>query len=826
MAAPTAIRPPGAPPSVYAGILCCSVGVLMQEILLTRIFSFTIWYHLAYLTISTALLGFGAAGSVLAMAPRLYELRPQRFAALCAAGAGVALVVGMMILAPRPISPDALIARPGVFFLGLLAYYAVITVPFFLAGLAVSTPLAAFPLSASRLYAADLLGAALGCAAAVAALTWVDGPAAVVLCAAIFVAAGALYAPSPGLARGLGGVALALVAVSPWSSAVLEFRPAATKTLGAAIRDSDAKILYTAWSPVNRVDLFGVPNQYGGFWTAFGRSDRYLETRPTPPRALSIVYDAHNGSDAFQVRGRRSLSFLDYHVLKTPYLFQERPRVLVIGVGGGIDVLNAVYHGASHVTGVELQPITVELHRTRLAAWIGGWLQRPEVELVAAEGRHYVRSHDARYDLIQITAVDTFAAQTTGAYVLAESYLYTVEAFEDFLSHLSEDGMLSILIGDHLYNDPAIPTPFSLRLALVAREALERRGVADPSAHVLLSGQPLRFDTAPGSIVAGAWIQSLIVKNTPFTPDQLERLRAFTELNGFAIRLSPDGGPGDPHLERIARAPDDALDAVLDRQIFSVRPITDDRPFFFHVLPWRGLVLDRRIEWTNPGSGTGQIVLLMMLAQAVLLGGVLIVLPLWRGARGSLPGRTTLGFLLYFLGLGLGFLLIEISFVQKYVLLLGYPTYSLSVTIFSLLLFAAAGAALAPRGWRRPRRFLGTLLALTLVLLALEVLALPWIRERLLATPLTLRILVTALLQLPLGLVLGMYFPTGLELLRRREPRLIPWAWAVNGVASVAASVLAVVLAMGIGFSGVAVVAGGVYLIGTLSLLGVLGEAA
>jgi hypothetical protein len=826
MAAADPVRPTDAPASVYAGILLCSVGVLMQEILLTRIFSFTIWYHLAYLTVSTALLGFGAAGSVLAMAPRLYRMQPRRFAARCAAGAGAALLGAMWVLGPRPISPDELIAHPGTFFLGLLGYYAVITVPFFLAGLAVATPLAAYPRHASRLYAADLFGAALGCVAAVAALTWIDGPAAVVVCGAVLLAAGALYAPSPRLARALGGAALALIAVSPGSGAVLEFRPAATKTLGAAMRNSNAKILYTQWSPVNRVDLFAVPNQVGGFWTAFGRSDRYLASRPTVPRALSIVYDAHNGSDVFRVRGRNSLSFLDYHVLKTPYLFLERPRVLVIGVGGGIDVLNALYHGAARVTGVELQPITVELHRTRLAQWTGEWLQRPQVELVPAEGRHYVRSHDERYDLIQITAVDTFAAQTTGAYVLAESYLYTVEAFQDYLAHLSDDGMVSILIGDHLYRDPAIPTPFSTRLALVAREALERRGVADPSRHILLSGQPLRFDDAPGSVVAGAWIQSLIVKKTPFAPDQLDRLRAFDELNGFRIRLAPDGGPGDPQLERITRAPDEALDAVLDEQVFSLRPITDDRPFFFHVLPWRGLVLDRRIEWTNPGSGTGQIVLLMMVAQAVLLGGLLIALPLWRGARGRLPTGTTLGFLLYFLALGLGFLLIEISFVQKYVLLLGYPTYSLSVTIFSLLLFAAAGAALARRGWARPRRFLRGLIAVTLALVALEVLALSWIREALLAAPLVLRIAVTALLQLPLGVALGMYFPTGLELLRRREPRLIPWAWAVNGVASVAASVLAVILGMGIGFSGVALVAGGVYLVGTLALLGVLGEPA
>jgi hypothetical protein len=201
---------------------------------------------------------------------------------------------------------------------------------------------------------------------------------------------------------------------------------------------------------------------------------------------------------------------------------------------------------------------------------------------------------------------------------------------------------------------------------------------------------------------------------------------------------------------------------------------------------------------------------------------VLIGLPLLRGARGALPGRTTVGFLVYFLALGLGFLLIEISFVQKYVLLLGYPTYSLSVTIFSLLVFAALGAVLSRRGWKHPERSLIRMLAVTLVLLTGEVLLLPWLREQLLASSLATRIAFTIALQLPMGVVLGMYFPTGLELLRRREPRLIPWAWAVNGVASVAASVLAVLLGMAIGFSGVTFVAGVIYAVGTLGLISVL----
>ena len=252
---------------------------------------------------------------------------------------------------------------------------------------------------------------------------------------------------------------------------------------------------------------------------------------------------------------------------------------------------------------------------------------------------------------------------------------------------------------------------------------------------------------------------------------------------------------------------------------FLLDPSTDDRPFFYNVLRWGSLVRGEDILWYMPGSAVGQAVLLMMLAQAIVLGGLLIALPLVRGGVGQLRGRGAAGFLLYFLSLGLGFLLIEISFVQKYVLILGYPTYSLSVTIFSLLVFAALGAWLSQRFWHDVRRFLPRLFAITAALLTLEVIALPWIREAALDLSLGARVLVTALLQLPLGVALGMYFPTGLELLRRIEPHLIPWAWAVNGVGSVASAVLAVILGMSIGFSGVAFVALAVYALGTGALL-------
>jgi hypothetical protein len=777
----------------------------MAEVLLTRIFSFTVWYHLAYLTIGAALLGFGAAGTLLSLRPQLLARDPARLASRAAAAAALALVAAAALLGPHPVDPERLLAEPFATGARLLAYYAVVAVPFLLAGLAVAVPLSAWPERASRLYAADLLGAGVGCAAAVFAIDRLDAAGALLLAASALAAGGAAYALPGARALPPAALAAALVAAAPLAGRALEFRPAPSKALAAAY-DLPNGILETRWSAVNRVDLHRYAKPHASFWSGVGVGAGY---RGPHPRALSIQYDGHNGSDALEVRAPDSLAFLDHHLLRTPYLVVDAPRVLVIGVGGGIDVLNALRRGAVHVTGAELQPIALELHRGRLARWTGGQLLRPEVELHAAEGRHFVRSRDDRYDLIQITATDTFSAQSTGAYVLAESYLYTVEAFEDYLSRLAPDGVLSVVLGDHFFESKDLPMPLATRLALTAREALVRSGVRDPDRHLLLAAQFLASD--------------LLVKRAPFTPEEVERVAGFAAEEGFDLPLAP-GRPGYAPLADLVRAEGRERAERLAAHPFSVEPRSDDRPFFFHVLRWRSLFGGEEALWYSPGSATGMWVLLLMLGQALAAGGALVVLPLALRRRGAgLGGREAAGYLAYFAALGLGFLLVEISFVQKYVLLLGYPTYSLSITLSSLLVFAAAGAAASRRlRARRPRGFLLGLLAATALLVLVENAGLPWVRERLLAAPLAARVAAAAGLQLPLGFALGMYFPTGIECLRRRAPALVPWAWATNGVASVASSVLAVLLAMAIGFSGVAAVAVAVYAAGVLALVAAL----
>jgi len=297
-----------APRRIFLGIGICSVGILMMEILLTRIFSFTVWYHLAYLTISTALLGFGAAGSILSAYPRLIEKGVSKLAGSCSAAAGLTLIAAVAILGQNPLEPNRVLIEPVSFSFGLLGYYVAITIPFFLGGVAVAAPLSAHPAEVNRLYAADLLGAGVGCIAAVAALAAGDGAAAVFVCAAVLVAAGAVYSSGRRIAYAFAALAVALAVAAPSAKHVLEFTPVATKEVGRALAQPETEMLFTRWSPVNRVDLYRKKNPKAALWTSWGLEKGF--DGPLP-EVISIQYDGHNGSSVYHVIDDDTMQFLD-----------------------------------------------------------------------------------------------------------------------------------------------------------------------------------------------------------------------------------------------------------------------------------------------------------------------------------------------------------------------------------------------------------------------------------------------------------------------------------------------------------------------------------
>jgi len=788
---------------VFPGIAAAAGAVLMLEIGLTRIFSFTIWYHFAYLTISVALLGYGAAGSVLAAWPHLKErsgflswmaLAAQAATLLCL------VVIDQLVLDPLAIGSDASqLAR-------MLVYYVAVALPFFAGGFLVALPLQAWPASVSRLYFWDLVGAGLACGSIVPLIWWLGTPIATGLSAALLAIAAWAYA-EPELRTRQTVAAVALAAAVLGFAAVADFAPAPTKFVSQHLRAEGAALAFSRWTPVNRVDVvtFDPPATTGSYGD-WGVSQTW---KGRPPGYYVIGHDGDSIAVMYEWDGRReSIEFLEHHVLRVPYLVVDDPEVVLIGLGGGADVLNGLANGARSITGVEINPMTVHAGKVLFRDFNGDLLNRPEVRVEVAEGRSFLRSSPDRYDLIEINSVDTLSALSTGAYVLSESYLYTSDAIQDYLDHLRPGGVFAMAVGD--VGSPDRPARHTLRLATTVRRALEERGISNPERHVMIVGA--------GGVLR---LTHTLVKNEPFTAEEVARVERFVDQEGFIFWHRPDR-PSKSFASGLLTLEQPKLESFLDDYHLNLAASTDDSPFFFNFYKWRTLfdpATYQTLDYDRT-QATGQIVLAIMLVQSVLFGGLAILLPLRRlPMSGGGSGRERLGLLGYFTALGAGFILLEISFIQRFVLFLGYPTYSLTVVMLSLLVSAGVGSLYTERVRDDFTKGLAPRLGLLVVLVAFYLLGMPSIFDALLGAPLAVRILLSIALIVPLGLVLGGFFPLGIRLAERANPRLVPWAWAVNGCATVVGTLVAVIAGMTWSFSVVAVLALLIYAAGVLGLL-------
>ena len=665
------------PSPLFATIFLVSFATLVFEISLIRVLSFTIWYHFAYVVISTALLGFGASGTLVALRPGIGTRDLPRSVAFCclAASASVALVLGFV--SAFPLDPTLILEDRSQLVLQL-AYQVVAAVPFFFSGIAISLMLRGATGQVGRLYFWDLVGAGLGCAGSVALMNVWSPPGTALLAGAGFAAAAVRVAPARGL-RALG-VALAVVlAVAGGFGSRIPFVPARSKHLAMLFDLKKMEAVRHDWTALFRTDLVRATAA-----SEFTRGDTWGISSLTRPETIQspwgyVVHDGTAGTPLYDLRKGR-LAYFDEHVLSLPYwVANPHPRVLVIGVGGGRDVVAAIRYGASHVTGVELDPVTLRLIRDDLADVTDGFFSRDDVELIAGEGRHFVKSTQDRFDVIQLTGVDTLAATASGAYVLAENYLYSVEAFHDFLDRLRPGGVLSFGIGNW---NPEAPQAAG-RILDVARSALLERGVRDPSRHVALVDSTFLFT-------------ELLVRNEPFEPAEFQKIAEGAHRLAFLPLLV--GNEGRPLYQTLIGPDGPEREALLDGLPFEIRAIRDDRPFFFHFNRWRDLIAARDFGPVH-GTALGQIVLGILLVSLTLLGSLFIIGPLLVFQRRGLlrAGRAVWGLLGYFLAVGVGFMLFEISLIQRFVVYLGYPTYSLSVVLFALLVFMGIGSHLSQR---------------------------------------------------------------------------------------------------------------------------------
>ena len=793
---------------VYVGVAAVSAGVLAYEILLTRLLSIVQWHHFAFMIISVALLGFGASGTFLTFAGRRLA---RRFDTAFAANAGLFALASYACFALAQSLPLNLleITWSPEQILWLALAYVLLMLPFFFAANCIALGFVRYPDAMARIYASDLAGAALGCGVVLWLLHLATPGAVLVPVAATGALAAVIVALDAPWPRRVASAALVVAAGSALYAPPLELRISQFKGLAQAARVAGATVAGTRSSPLGLLTV--LENARVPFRHAPGLS--VVPGAPVPDQ-VAVFTDADGATMINRFDGDLDkVAYLDRMTSALAYHLRRVDTVLVLGAGGGGDVLQALYHGAERIVAVELNEQVVDLVRGDYAEFAGDIYRDDRVMVVIAEARDFVAREGARYDLIQVPALDAFGGTASGLRALHESYLYTVDALQAYLGRLAPGGLLSITRWVDL------PPRDGVKLFAAAVSSLRAGGVAEPGRRMVW--------------MRGWSTATLVVKNGEFGAAEIDALRAFAAERQFDLAWYPGMTRGEANRYNVLAGPaffdaasallGDAPDRFVSSYKFRIAPSTDDRPFHFHFFSWRHFPEMMALR-ARGGMGLlelGYLVLIATLVQAVLVSVALIALPLaWmRREEGVEPGAWSRGRMFgYFLGIGLAFLFIEVAFIQIFVRFLGHPVYSVAVVLASFLLFAAAGSRLAEAfpGSVGDGRRLGIAVSAIAVIGGLYAVVLPEGLEPLSGAGLLVRGGVVVALVAPLAVAMGMPFPLGLRALRRSAPHRVPWAWAVNGCASVVSAVLAVVLAMHFGFTAVILTAATLYVLAAL----------
>ncbi len=781
------------------GLFLISAATLALQVLQTRILSVQMWHHHSYMVVTMTLLGFAAAGSLATVFPGLVGRHPWRNASIAASLFALLTLLGFVTL-DRTADRAAELTAEGRY-LALSLFYSYLILPYLCAGLAVAIPLSSGG-KIPRLYFMNLLGSALGAWLFIGLITPLGGERLMVLCAALGPVAGLAYANG----RPAGGtraparfalLTLALCAVGfLQAKSWFPIQVASNKAMADVLRrEPGAKHEDQVWSSLCRLDLVSFPDRGG------------------VPQAKHIYQDGdaitvlHSDASfaALETLEPVALNQLAYepHKLRTAR-GEPKPKALAIGIGGGIDLRYGLQHGAASVLGIEINPATIARMRGSWSEFAGGIYDREGIEVRLGEGRSTLRRLDETFDVIELSGTDTYTAGNAGAYVLSESYLYTREALREYFEHLDpERGTLGMI---RLAYEPPRE---NLRLFAIAMTVLrDHFGITDVRRHAAVIFQELRHPETGETIRFAGNVYS----RQPFDDATIARF-AQAEANPL-WKLKYLHGHSDPEgpFARLAAAINNRTEAAFYADYpYDVRPVSDDSPFFFNFHRWSDLFGAGRIEaktWHElTGGPIGLKILFSLIVQTSVLALVLVLLPLLVLQRAGLGAPNAGRHLIYFAGLGAGFMFLEISTMQRLVLFLGHPTYSLTVTLSCFLLFAGLGSLFANRFTGRPSRAMRTAIVALVVLLLALTLTLDPLLHAALELPFAARVGLVVAVLAPLNFLMGMPFPLGLARLQQSAPRLVPWALGVNGGAGVVASILCIVLAMEAGFRAVSLFA-------------------
>ena len=741
------------------GLMCAST--LMYEIVLTRLLSVATWYYLAFVSVSMAMFGMTAGALAVQLRPALFDrnrVRLRMAQAACAMAISMPVVLVMMFAVPLDIS----LALQTVF--SFLIFCSFIAVPFFFAGVVVCLSLTRASAPIGRVYFADLGGAAAGCFGSLALLNIMDAPSAVLAISALVFLSAASYsrfAEDASLRkRCCLGAAVMVVLAALNASTIHGIQPIWSK----GRLDPRTDILYETWNPISRVRVVAPK------WEPrFVGPDR-------PPLSSEVVYvdiDNDAATGIYRYHGDlKDVDFLRYEVNSLGARLRTGGSAAIIGVGGGCDVMACALFGFQRIVGIEINNSIVDVTSRRMN-WYSGFDRIPKFELHHDEGRSYLtRSHE-NFDLIQATVVDTWAATAAGAMALTENSLYSVDGWRVFYEHLKPGGLIAFSRWNHKPDFHETTRLFSLAYATLLSE-----GVRDPESHLAM----IRQDE----------LATLLTSNRPFSAEDLEKLRTTANALHYEILYLPGQPLGMEQLTPVLQARTlQGLAALRSSDYFDLSPPFDSSPYFFSFVRFHAVRGILRIPGVHFEALLPLLHLTSFMLAALILVAVTIVWPARRWTR-LVHRKAPAGAIVYFVGIGLGFMLAEMGMMQQLSIFLGQPIYSLAVVLAGLILFAGLGSLASDRlplhaGWtgRAPA------LVAALALVAYSLAVLPVIHAAV-GGVLWQRIALSLALVAPCGFIMGFCFPVGMRWATALgQEANLPWMWALNGAASVLASFIA-----------------------------------
>lgn len=755
----------------FAALFLLCASTLTYEVVLTRILSVVCWYYLAFVSVSTAMFGMTAGALAVQLWPQYFSDRdtPRRIGQ-ATLGMAISLPICLMTMLAVPLDLSLALQT----FYSFLFLSITISLPFFFSGIAVCLSLTKSPFPIGRIYFADLMGASAGCLLATGLLMIVDGPSAIFAVSALVFLSASLYFRYAGdsrLFRRSLLAALGLLVITGLNSATLHgIQPIWAK--GAL--DRRENLLAEKWNPISKVRAFGAGVREAAYW---GPS-------PLAPKVLvdQIGLDIDNDAGTVITRYESDFSkydYLRYDVTSLAAQMRKGGSAAVIGVGGGRDVLNCALNGFHRIVGIEVNSAILDMSTRRFGDF-SGLTRIPGAEFHVDEGRSYLTRSGEHFDLIQASLVDTWAATSAGAMTLSENALYTVDGWRVFYEHLTPRGLITF----SRWYQPGRGTNETYRLFAVAWAMLLSEGVADPSTHLAL--------------VRSGSVATLLASSQPFSPVDLLKLRNIVnEMQFEFLYLAPEP-PTIPELRMIAEARSlPELAALRGRSNVDYSPTYDTAPYFFNAVHLRN------IPWMLRSGGRGAnlraiVFVFAFMMAAIVLVTFAIIWPARRLSRLQTGGeRPSAGGIVYFVAIGLGFLLGEMAMIQQLAIFLGHPNYSLVVVLGGLILSTGIGSLASDR-WNVQSAWTSRApaFAVTIALIVYTMMAIPVTRE-FTGGVLWQRILISLLLIAPSGFFMGFCFPVGMRRLTvLKQEKHLPWMWALNGAAGALGSFVAIAVSM------------------------------